>query len=278
MRELVLGGEGLIGSELVDALSRRGDHVVSLDLKSGCDLRDINDPAFEACDRVWFLAWDTGGAKYIGAPDKQHQMYKHNCELSARVFDALSRTKKPFMFVTSQLAGQPNAYGLTKLMAERWAEQLGGKVARLWNTYGFERPDVRSHVITDFVLSGLVDGRIKCMTNGGERRRFIYKSECVAALIELFEGPQRTADIAGSEWLTIRQVALEVGDLLNVEVELGAADGEELIVDPENFLPDWRPILSLNQGISRVISDARLFLARELVAAGMIDEARSSSK
>ena len=118
MKELVLGGEGLIGSELVRTLRAKGHGVVSLDLKSGHDLRKHFDlKPFEECDRVWFLAWDTGGAKFLEAVDRQHQQYKNNCELSLRVFDALAKTKKPFLFTTSQLAGLPNAYGTTKLMA-----------------------------------------------------------------------------------------------------------------------------------------------------------------
>src|SRR2546421_443715 len=80
---------------------------------------------------------------------------------------------------------------------------LGGKVARLWNTYGWEEPDVKSHVITDLVLSGLTEARVVCRTSGVERRRFIYRTDCVAALIQLFDGPQQTAEIAGTEWLTI---------------------------------------------------------------------------
>lgn len=277
MRELVLGGDGLIGAALTDELQSKGHSVVSLDLRSDCDIRYVDDGPFEAADRIWFLAWDTGGAKYIGVPDKQHQMYKHNCELSARVFDALSRTGRPFLFTTSQLAGQPNAYGLTKLMAETWAARLGGKIARLWNTYGFERPNVRSHVITDLVLSGLVDGRVRCMTRGLERRRFIYKTDCVAALIELFEGPQAAADIAGPEWVTIQQAAFEVADQLNVDVEFGSADGEEVMVGPERLLLDRRPNVSLTEGISRVISDARLFLERDLIGTEIaIDVSRRS--
>lgn len=263
IKELVLGGEGLIGSELVRTLRQQGHQVVSLDLKSGCDLRFVDDIPFEDCDRVWFLAWDTGGAKYLAAADKQHQMYKHNCELSARVFDALSVTGKPFLFVTSQLAEQRNAYGLTKLMAEHWARQLGGKVARLWNTYGWENPDTRSHVVTDLALSGLVEGRVKTMTTGQERRRFIYKSDCVVALIKLFDGPWVTSDIAGEEWVPIHRLAEEVARQLEIEVELGRLEGEELIVDPENLLPDWRPAVTLSEGIARVIEEAREFLERE---------------
>jgi nucleoside-diphosphate-sugar epimerase len=260
VRELVLGGDGLIGSELVRALRARGHAAISLDLKSGCDLRHIDDEPFAACDRVWFLAWDTGGAKYIEAPDRQHEQYKHNCELSARVFDILARTRKPFLFTSSQLAGLPTAYGLTKLMAAQWAERLGGKVARLWNTYGWEHPDLRSHVVTDLVLAGLTTGRVKVATRGNERRKFIYKSDCVAALIQLFDGQEMSAQIAGSEWLTIRQVAEEIARQLGVGLELGEAQGSEVMIDPARTLPGWRPGVDLAEGISRVIEDARAHL------------------
>ena len=256
IKELVLGGEGLIGTELVSQLSQMGHEVVSLDLKSGVDLRFVNDQPYEECDRVWFLAWDTGGAKYHSAADKQHQMFKHNCELSARVFDALAKTAKPFLFVTSQLSGQETAYGLTKLMAEKWAKQLHGKVARLWNTYGWENPDTRSHVITDLVLSGLIDGKVRTMTTGHERRRFIYKSDCVEALIRFFDGDCYTVDIAGDDWISISQLAEEVGRQLGLEVEHGKISGVEVMIDPNDLLPGWHSKITLSEGISKVIDDA----------------------
>jgi nucleoside-diphosphate-sugar epimerase len=260
IRELVLGGEGLIGTELVKSLRLQGHQVVSLDLKTGNDLRYVDNRPFAECDRVWFLAWDTGGAKYIGATDKQHQMYKHNCELSARVFDALAQTQRPFLFVTSQLAGQPNAYGLTKLMGEQWAAQLGGKIARLWNTYGWEHPDTRSHVVTDLVLSGLTEGIVKTMTNGKERRRFIYKADCIAALRKLFDSEQMTGHIAGTEWISIQRLAEEIARQLNVEFELGQMEGEEVIIDPEIEIAGWQPAMSLREGITLVIAEAREYL------------------
>ena len=261
MNELVLGGEGLIGSELIRTLNAQGHKAVSLDLKSGCDLRQPLDlKPFEQCDRVWFLAWDTGGAKFLEAEDRQHEQYRNNCELSLRIFDALARTKKPFLFVTSQLAGLPNAYGTTKLMAWHWASHLGGKVARLWNVYGWEHPDARSHVVTDLVLSGL-RGRVKCMTSGEEKRLFLYKSDCVTALLALFDSPLQTAEIAGPQWLKIREVAEEVARQLEVEVEMGSAMGSQVPIDPVELLPSWQPQVSLSDGIARVISDAREYLS-----------------
>ena len=274
MRELVLGGAGLIGSELLRALEAKGHSVLVLDLKNGHDLRRAVDlKPFTDCDRVWFLAWDTGGAKFLEAEDQQHQQYKNNCELSLRIFDALARTKKPFLFTTSQLAGLPNAYGTTKLMAWHWASHLGGKVARLWNVYGWEHPDSRSHVVTDLVLSGL-RGRVRCMTNGQEKRLFLYKSDCVAALLTLFDGPLQTAEIAGPKWLKISEVAEEIARQLDVEVELGAIKGSEVPIDPTELLPHWSPTVSLAEGIAAVIADARAYLDKDQTVAAALSDSQ----
>ena len=262
MRELVLGGEGLIGSALTEALRGRGHEVTSLDLKSGCDLRRVDEAPFAAADRVWFLAWDTGGVKYIEALDRQHEQYKNNCELCLRIFDALARTKRPFLFVSSQLAIVPTAYGTTKAMGAAWARQLGGKVARLWNVYGWEEPSVRSHVITDLVLSGL-KGSVSCMTDGLEKRRFLYKTDCVQALMKLFDGESDVAEIAASEWVKIRCVGEEIARQLNVPIKFGELKGSECLVDPEMVLPDWQPQVSLPDGISQVIAEARAHLNRK---------------
>ena len=259
----MLGGDGLIGSAVAAALTAKGHAVRSLDLQSGFDLRRPFDlEPFENCDRVWFFAWDTGGAKYLEARDQQHEQYKNNSEISLRVFDALARTGKPFLFATSQLAGLPNAYGTTKLVAWHWTLSLGGKVARLWNVYGWERPTIKSHVITDLVLSGL-KGRVRCMTDGLEQRRFLYKSDCVAALMQLFDGPQQSAEIAAREWVTIRSVGEEIARQLKVETEFGDAKGSECLVDPQALLPDWRPRVSLSEGIAQVISDATEYLSQD---------------
>ncbi len=260
MRELVLGGAGLIGSSLIKELQKRGHETVCLDLKTGSDLRYVDDEPFAKADRVWFLAWDTGGAKYIEAIDSQHAQYKHNCELCVRVFDALARTRKPFLFASSQLAGLPNAYGVTKAMAAAWTRQLGGKVARLWNTYGWEQPDERSHVITDMVLSGF-KGTVRCLTDGAERRRFLYKSDCVEALIKLFDGPNQSAEIAASEWVTIRDVGREIARQLDVDTEFGEMKGSECLIDPQDVLPDWQPKVTLPEGIAAVIGEARAYLS-----------------
>jgi nucleoside-diphosphate-sugar epimerase len=150
-------------------------------------------------------------------------------------------------------------------MAWHWTTNLGGKVARLWNVYGWERPTIKSHVITDLVLSGL-KGRVRCMTDGREQRRFLYKSDCVAALIQLFDGPQQSAEIAAPGWVTIRHVAEEISRQVNVETQFAETRGSECLVDPKEPLPDWEPKVSLSEGLSSVITEARRYLTEKSAA------------
>ena len=120
-------------------------------------------------------------------------------------------------------------------------------------------------MITDLVLSGL-KGRVRGMTDGLEQRRFLYKSDCVAALMQLFDGSQQSAEIAAPEWVTIRCIGEEIARQLNVETQFGDAKGSECLVDPKEMLPDWQPQLTLPEGISQVIAEARAYLTEKSAA------------
>ena len=113
-------------------------------------------------------------------------------------------------------------------------------------------------------VTTIVDrARIRAYWNTGmvaARRSEGLFGEWERALIRLFEGPQQTAEIAGPEWVTIRQVGEEVARQLGVEFEPGSKTGSEVMIDPRELLPDWQPQVSLREGIGRVIADARAYL------------------
>jgi nucleoside-diphosphate-sugar epimerase len=261
--DVVLGGEGLIGRRLVDRLRGMGGKVASLDLKTGFDLRALRRDELTGAGRVWFLAWDTGGAAFLEDPRRQVEQLEHNVALCQAVFNAIERCGAPFMFISSQLAGADHAYGVTKRLGQFWASELGGNVARLWNVYGWEDPSERTHLVTDLITGALADGVVRCRTTGGEVRRLLHVDDCVTGLITLMEAEQKGADLAGERWHSVSDVAQEIAKQLSVPWELGSAIGSEFRVDPMTGLDGWSPSITLSEGIAETIACARASAAAE---------------
>jgi len=259
-KNLVLGGAGLIGRALCSKLESLGHAVTSLDLRTGFDVRKDSLEPYSGFDFVWFLAWDVGGSKYLMNPDYQHEILLSNVKICEKVFDFLHRTKTQFLFTTSQLSGSDIAYGITKMLGEHWTYQLGGKLARLWNVYGWEVPGIRSHVIPDLVMMALRERAICLQTTGQERRQFIFDADCTDALVQFRKANSDSADITAPPWVTIEQVANEIGRQLNVPVSRGKTIGYDRIVNPEKPRIGWLPEITLEEGISRVISEAKQFI------------------
>jgi nucleoside-diphosphate-sugar epimerase len=253
--QVVLGGEGLIGRALVRRLEAAGEPVVVHDLRSGFDLRvrDVPDPGADAF--VWFLAWDSGGAGYLGDPARQDAILESNLALSDRVFGWLERTRLPFLFTTSQLAGAPHAYGRTKAMAGERTRALGGQVARLWNVYDAEQPGPRSHLVPDLVARAAATGVVRLATRGTERRQFIHAEDCAAGLVALRDLGAAEADLTSGEWLPVLAVAERLSRLLGLPIEAGDRDGFEMLVEPSRVLPGWSPGIGLDEGLARVIAE-----------------------
>lgn len=253
---VVLGGDGLLGTALRARLRDLGEEEVSFDLKRGFDLRHATPPPYDGDVYYWFLAWDVGGAKYIMSDRTQLGILRHNLALCERVFPWLSERKASFTFISTQMSGYPNAYGLTKAVGEFWARELGGRVVRLWNIYGAEKSSERSHVVPDLVTQGM-RGQISLMTTGEERRQFLHVDDCVEALLVQRQTGQPIADVTSGEWVPIYDVASIVGHQTRAEVRRGPVKGYESIVEPRSQLEGWSPAIPLEQGLRQVIDRMR---------------------
>jgi nucleoside-diphosphate-sugar epimerase len=244
----------LVGRALVAELRARGEAAVTYDLKDGFDLRFdlpvIEDPQVYC----WFLAWDVGGVKYITDDSQQLGILRSNLALCDRVFGWLRATCLPFTFVSTQMVGYPNAYGLTKQVGEYWCSLCsGGLIARLWNCYDAEEVSIRSHLIPDLILQGIRNRRISLMTSGAERRQFLHAVDCAKGLVAQRDCQQPIADLTSGEWITVRSVAECVARQLDCPLELGDNPGYESMIEPINKLPGWHPAIDLSDGIRRVI-------------------------
>ena len=67
------------------------------------DLRSVHLD-LEGIDRVYLLAWDVGGAKYLYEENTQLKQLDWNLRLLLNIMPQLQAKMVPFLFVSSQLA------------------------------------------------------------------------------------------------------------------------------------------------------------------------------
>ena len=258
IRNLVLGSEGFVGRPLCAYLEGAGEEVVRFDIKRGDheDARAVRLP-LAGVDRVYVLAWEVGGAKYLYRDDVQFRQLDWNLQLLLNVMPQLRESGVPFLFVSSQLAEEHDTvYGVTKRLGEVWTHLLHGVRVRLWNVYGgYEDESERSHVISDFVHQALEKGRIEMLTSGEEVRQFIHVDDvCAAFHSGLARGLRGLYDVTSFEWIRVREVADAVGGLTGATVIPGTRVGSTPITPMVGKIPGWEPQVDLRAGLARMVA------------------------
>lgn len=266
LANLVLGSSGFVGKPLCEFLQTIGESVVTFDIQESqeMDARLAQLP-LDGIDRVYFLAWEVGGAKYLYKEDIQQRQFNWNLQIMLNVMPQLSEMNIPFLFVSSQLAEETDtAYGVTKRLGEVWTEILSGVRVRLWNVYGgYETTSERSHAVSDFVWQALEKGRIEMLTTGEEQRQFIYIDDVCNGFRQAMESaPRDIYDITSFEWVRILDVARVIADLTGAEVIPGQAIGRTPNTPLKGKLPGWNATVPLRQGLSLMINRYRNELSK----------------
>lgn len=255
IKNLVLGGSGTIGSALCQHLKKIGEEVISLDLKDGFDIRTRSLDDYKKVDFVWFLAWEVGGAKYLTNPNYQLQIIKNNTLLCSNTFSFLEKYKLPFLFMSSQLAAADNNYGITKVLGEAWTKELNGKIARLWNVYGWEKPGEKSHVIPDMILKALTTKKIELISDGKEERQFIYVNDCVENLVKFRNSNEKIVHLTNGKWNSIEEIANIISKIIPSKIILGKEKGYNNKMNPDETYKLFLYPTSLEEGISKIITN-----------------------
>lgn len=267
IKNLVLGSEGFIGRAFCQYLVEAGEEVVRFDIKRGAheDGRivklDLN-----GIDRVYFLAWDVGGAKYLYKQDAQLFQLDWNMKLMMNVMPQLQAAKVPFLFVSSQLAEEyDTVYGVTKRLGEIWTKLLDGVFVREWNVYGpIEDHTERSHVISDFIYQALTEKEIKMMTTGEELRQFIHIDDVNRAWhLALSNNIKGIYDVTSFEWIKIIDIAKMIGEITGAKVTPGEKVGSTPITPIKGRIPGWLPTVDLREGLTRMINDYAIILKQK---------------
>lgn len=259
MKNLILGSSGFLGKRLCNYLINNNQEVLEFDIKNKLN----QDGRYETLpianvDRVYFLAWNVGGAKFLYKNNTQIDQMEWNNALMNNIFPQIMNI--PFVFVSSQLAEKTDTvYGVQKQMGEVWTKlSKYGVAVRLWNLYGYNEDFTeRSHVVSDFVYQSIVNGEIKMLTTGEELRQYVHIDDVCEGLLKSFEIEDRgkTYDISSGIWVKLIDLANQIKDITNCKLTKGKTVGASLLIDNKDFVPGWKPKISLNDGLKRMIKE-----------------------
>lgn len=261
---LVIGSEGFIGKPFCKFLEQQGEKVIHFDIK-----RDSKEDGrhfefdFKQFDKVYFLAWDVGGSKYLYESNIQKTQLDWNLQLMTNIFHQIEKQRVDFLFVTSQLAEEcDTVYGVTKRLGEVWTNLLGGVCVRVWNAYGYmEENNIKSHVISDFIYQAIDTGKITMLTNGEERRQFTHIQDLSRAFymaVHTKHVSPNMYDASSYEWVKIIDIAQIISELTGAKLFPGQIKGHDPIASPNvGRVHGWLPQIELRDGLTRMISEAK---------------------
>lgn len=267
MKILVLGSEGQIGKPTTKYLRQKGHEVVEWDIKltENQDLRIMTGELIDTmndCDFVYYFASDVGGAKYLEKYQDTFDFIKNNMDIMSNTFTCLKSTNKPFIFTSSQMSELSySMYGLLKKVGETITKDLGGLTVRLWNVYGPEEDEEKSHVITDFCRMAKTEGIIKMRTDGTESRQLLYAEDCAECLLTLTNSydildRNKNYHITNFTWNTVMDVANCIKNISNCEIVPATRRDEtqkNAMNEPDPYILNfWQPKTNLQEGITKI--------------------------
>tara|TARA_B100000242_G_C43021814_1_gene475551 strand:- start:347 stop:1279 length:933 start_codon:yes stop_codon:yes gene_type:complete len=224
LRNLVTGGAGFIGSNLVEKLIKNGEYVICLDnfsSSSKINIKDwLNNPKFKLIehdiidpieieiDRIWHLASPASPLHYQANPIKTSKtlfLGTYNMlELANRVGARLLMASSSEIYgnpeispQTENYTGSVNTIGVRSCYDEgkRIAETLcfdynrknsvEVRIARIFNTYGPKMLPNDGRVISNFITQSLEKKPLTIYGNGSQTRSFCYISDLINGLIKL---------------------------------------------------------------------------------------------
>jgi UDP-glucuronate decarboxylase len=259
-----------------------------LDHKSFELLRhDITHPLFVEVDQIFNLACPASPIHYKRDPV---QTTKTSVIGSINLLGLAKRLKiKVLQASTSEIYGDPaihpqpetywgnvnpigprSCYDEGKRCAETlffdyWRQhRLPIKVARIFNTYGPRTHPNDGRVVSSFIVQALLNRDITVFGEGLQTRSFCYVDDLIAGLLKLMETPSDVTgplNLGNPEEFTMLELAQLILDLTGSRSKIVHRPLPE--DDPRQRRPDiseahrvldWRPTISLKQGLATTIA------------------------
>jgi len=257
IRNLIIGGNGFIGSELNKFLIKNGEQSsVFGKSESEEDIKNCKIPTTN-CDFIYFLAWDFGGSKYLNVKENLSRQIENNLKIISNSLPQLIESKKRIVFVSTFAADDIEIpYGVTKRAAEIWLSNFNCNIIRLGNIYGKVKKDnIKSDVISDFICQAINNKEIVMKTNGQEKRQFIHYEDAVRII--KISSEQRSGEIydtySNFEWVPIIKVAEIIANLTGAKIIKGKEKGIDRNPVPRKSIKNFTPTMSLESGLIKTI-------------------------
>ena len=270
---LILGSEGQIGNHFKEYLSKKKYKVLEFDLiRSRYEDLRLNKnknliSKVKKCDFIFFLAFDVGGSRYLKKYQNTYEFISNNIKIMENTFEIIKKYKRPFLFASSQMSNMSfSPYGLLKNIGEKYSDILGGLVVKFWNVYGVEKDLSKSHVITDFILMAIKNNKIKMLTNGQEKRDFLYAEDCCEGLEQIYinfnkiKKIKKSVDLTTGKYTSIINIAKIIKKILKKnKVKIEPSKNIDIVQMDKRNKPDmflkkyWKPKFSLEAGIQEII-------------------------
>jgi UDP-glucuronate decarboxylase len=156
-------------------------------------------------------------------------------------------------------------------MAYHRTHGLQVRIARIFNTYGERmRPD-DGRVVCSFIHQALLGEPITVFGDGGQTRSFVHVADELLGLLQVLEGPfVGPVNVGNPHEVTMLELARRVVELCDSSspIELRPLPAGRT-GDPNRRCPDvgrlqaisdWRPQVSLDEGLGRTIAWMRALL------------------
>ena len=247
---------------------------------------DVTFPLYVEVDEIYNLACPASPIHYQRDPVQTTKTSVHG---AINMLGLAKRTRARILQAsTSEVYGDPNIHPQTEDYSgnvnpigpracydegKRCAETLffdyyrqhglGIRVARIFNTYGPRMMPDDGRVVSNFIVQALKGEPITLYGDGGQTRSFCYVDDLIEGLIRLMAAPDEVTgpiNLGNPIEFTIRELAEMVLTMTGAESTL-----EHLPLpadDPTRRCPDislaaellnWRPTLSLEEGLERTI-------------------------
>jgi UDP-glucose 4-epimerase len=289
---LVTGGAGFIGSQIVDALVARGDHVIVYDslvakqhhinknsFFEHADVRDL-EKLLKSCEGVDTIFHLAALPRVQHTIDEPHETFQVNVGGTLNVLEAARKAKVrrvifsssgaiygnqeqvPFVETMPEMSQSP--YGTHKYIGEKlmhqyaWLYGVETVCLRYFNVYG---PRLDPHGAYALVVGAFLrmakEGKPLTITGDGTQTRdFIHVSDIVRANLLAADSEK----VGSGEVLNIgfgkESSVNELAEHFNHPVEYVPArlEPKRALADSSraNSLLDWQPLVALADGIAQL--------------------------